>query len=396
MDPRLRVIIRRCGPYGLAGNRLYNFQVEQSMAVVFGQRKGIGMSGQAMGDGRPVFEIEHLEPRRLFAASLAVENLDVLPGFERLIFNRIRNINTEIPNYVKERGTLKLSNTGDQTLRFSDVKINGPFRILGLPPTSIAPGKFVHLSVQFTATAPPPFTFNQTMATTHQIHAGTWNGTLTFKTNDPNNLTYSEALAGWFQTDSEANQEPSLQSIINLISDYPTNINPTRIHQLTQPADAPKYYGEEVVSAYWQSADPSKVVRVRHLSAFKTQGVDVRVQWFNKSDKVLKTTLLTDGKAMQSFLPYAAGNPNQPAVSAFGPGSNVFGFRIDNSYSDDTLNTVQSGGGHQVRFFPIRDHFGNLLANQYFMTMDYAIAGLQNNDFQDNVFVVTNIKPAGN
>lgn len=365
------------------------------MADMFGQR-GSQLAAVRPESVRRSAEIEHLEPRRLFAASLTVENLDVLPGFERMIFNRIRNINTELPNYVKERGTLKLTNTGDQTLRFSDVKITGPFRILGMPPTSIAPGKFIHLSVQFTATSTPPFTYNQTIATSNQGQAGTWIGSMTFRTNDPNNLTYTEGLAGWFQEDSERNEEPNLQTIINLIGDFKTNIHPTKIHVLTQPADAPKYYGEEVVSGYWTAADTSKVVRVRQLSAFKTQGIDIRVQWFNKSDKILKTTLTTDGLASQSFLPYIKGNPNQPAVSSFGPGANVFGLRIDNSYSDDTLNVVQTSGGHQVRFFPIRDHFGNLLPNQYFMTMDYAVAGILNADFQDNIFIVSNIKPAGN
>lgn len=340
--------------------------------------------------------VEHLEPRQLFAATLQVENLDVLPGYERMIFNRIRNTDPVNPNYVKERGTLKLTNTGDQTLRISDLKINGPFRILGMPPSAISPGKFVHLSVQFTATTVPAFTYNQTMATTNQLQAGAWIGSLTFKTNDPNNLTYTEGLAGWFQLDSERNQEPNLQTIVNLISDYQTNINPTKIHVLSQPDDSAKYYGEEVVSAYWSAADTSKVVRIRHLSAFKTQGIDIRVQYFNKSDKILKTVLLTDGLASQSFLPYKKGLPGEPAAASFGPGANVFGFRIDNSYSDDKLNTVQKHGGHQVRFFPLRDHFGNLLANTYFMTMDYAIEGSQNGDFQDNVYIVSNVKPAGN
>lgn len=340
--------------------------------------------------------IEHLEPRQLFAASLQVENLDVLPGFERMIFSRIRNPNTELPNYVKERGTLRLTNAGDQTLRFSDVKINGPFRILGAEPTSIPPGKSIHLTVQFTATTVPKFTYNQTMATTSMTQAGAHIGSMTFKTNDPSNLTYTEGLAGWFQTDSEKNQEPSLQTIVNLISDYKTNIHPTITPTLTQPTNAAKYYGEEVVSGYWTAADPSRAVRVRQVSSFKSMGIEVRLQYFLKSDKIPRTAMLTDGLAAQTFLPHLKGQPNSPAVASLAVGSNVFGLRVDNSYSDDSLNKVQTEGGHQVRFFPIRDHFGNILDNSYFMAMDYAVAGFQNGDFQDNVYVVSNVKPAGN
>jgi hypothetical protein len=75
-----------------------------------------------------VIAVEHLEPRQFMSASLKVDNLDVLPGFERMIFNRIRNPNLEKPNFVKERGTLRLSNTGDETLRFGEFRIDGPFR----------------------------------------------------------------------------------------------------------------------------------------------------------------------------------------------------------------------------------------------------------------------------
>jgi hypothetical protein len=47
---------------------------------------------------------------------------------------------------------------------------------------------------------------------------------MTFATNDPANATYVEGLAGWFQNDSERNQEPNLQATINLISDYKTEL----------------------------------------------------------------------------------------------------------------------------------------------------------------------------
>ena len=43
------------------------------------------------------------------------------------------------------------------------------------------------------------------------------------QTNDPANATYVEALAGWFQTESEHDQEPSLQTVVNLLADYKTD-----------------------------------------------------------------------------------------------------------------------------------------------------------------------------
>jgi hypothetical protein len=342
--------------------------------------------------------IEALESRQFLSASLKVENLDVIPGFERLIFNRIRTPNEDIPNYVKDRGTLRLSNIGDQTLRFSSIKINGPFRILGLPPEAIPVGKSVNLTVQFTATTAPPFTYNQTAGFDNQTRGGTHTGSLVFTTNDPANATYSEALAGWWQSESEKNMEPNLQTIVNLISDFKTDLAPPRTTQLTQPADDARYYGEEVISAYWQVANPSRPVGVRHIATFHTQGEPVFVGWFPKGGGN-RNILVTDGATGQSFLPYKNGQKGVPAQASFSPGTATFGFKIDTEWSDDKLNTRQTGGGHHVRFYPVRDHFGNIIENSYFMAMDYSLVGagtVQNYDFQDNIYIVNNVKPAGN
>lgn len=343
--------------------------------------------------------IEQLESRQFLSASLGVQNLDVLPGFERLIFNRIRTPNADIPNDTKERGTLKLTNSGDQTLKLSGVKVTGPFRVLGLMPTSIPAGKSVNVTVQFTASKLPTFTYNQTAGFDNANKGGVWAGTLSFTTNDPANPTYSEALSGWFQMESEKNEEPGLQTIVNLMSDYKTNIAPANTVHLTQPQSTPQYYGEEVASAYWTAADSSKSVSIRQLATFHTQGNDVVTGWFKKGQGA-STIFTTDGKAGQSFMPYKKGQPTVPAAGSFAAGSSTFGIKIDQEWSDDKLNTKNpAGGGHHVRFYPVRDHFGNPVANAYFVTMDYSIivtGAAQNYDFQDNVYILFNVKPAGN
>ena len=341
--------------------------------------------------------IEPLESRTLFAASLTVENLDIIPGFERMIFNRVRNPNLEVPNVDKDRGTLKLTNTGNTTLRLTDAKIKGPFRVVGMLPTSISPGGSANVTVQFVAAALPKFTYNQTAGNTAGNKGGAHIGSLTFKTNDPANLTYTEGLAGWFQTDSEKNQEPGFQTMINLLMDYKTNVAPDKTVLLSEPDNKAKYYGEEVVSAYWQAADTSKNVGVRQLASFHTQGDRVPLSWFDKSNKSAKQLFVAAGEAGQTFLPHQEGKPNTKAFGTFSPGGATFGFKIQNEWSDDKLNKFQTGGGHHVRFYPVRDHFGNLLPNLYFMTMDYSeVATSQNFDFQDNVYLISNVKPAGN
>ena len=340
--------------------------------------------------------IEPLESRQFFSASLQVQNLDIIPGYERLIFSKVGQLDPNIPNKFKDTGKLRLLNTGDTALQISGAAFSGPFKVIGALPSSIAPGKSADITIQFTATAPPAFTYNQTNGFNEQTRAGTYIGSFSFKTNDPQHATWKEELAGWYQTRSEHNQEPSLQVMINLIMNYKTNIAPPKTVQLTQ-GSTPKYYGEEVVSAYWQRVDASKNVGVRQIAAYHTQGTDVPVFWFSKAAKTQHQILRHDGKWSQSFLPPSLGGSG----SAFGSfsTSEVFGFKIDTEWSDDKLNKLQQyGGGHHVRFYPARDHFGNLIANTYFLVGDYSniVASTgPNNDFQDNVYIISNIKPVG-
>src|SRR4029434_7759855 len=72
----------------------------------------------------------------------------------------------------------------------------------------------------------------------------------------------------------------------------------------------------------------------------------------------------------------------------------AFGFRVDGEWSDPTLNGPVAGNpddqGHHVRFWVLRDKSGNIVPNTYLMSMDYS--GI-NYDYQDNVYIVTNLKP---
>jgi len=347
----------------------------------------------------PTATIEQLESRRFLSASLSVTNADILPGVERMIFNRIQNPNPTKPNYVKDRGVLQLTNTGSTTMTLSNFTFSGPFKLVGTPPTSIPAHQSVRLTVQFIANKTPKFTYNQTSGFDKASSGGAWIGSMTFKTNDPAHAAYKEELAGWFQYDSEKNEEPNLQTLVNLIANYKTNIASGRQVHLTEGTSTPTYYGEEVKSAYWKIANTAKPIGVRQLAAFHTQGDTVPISWFDKATKTTRSLFTTDGLAGQTFLPYLLGRKGTPAAGSFSPGGTVFGFKIQNEFSDDRLNRFRTGGGHHVRFYPLRDHNGNIIQNSYLMTMDYgqtSAGNVQNYDFQDNVYLVNNIVPAGN
>ena len=95
--------------------------------------------------------------------------------------------------------------------------------------------------------------------------------------------------------------------------------------------------------------------------------------------------------------PKAMPSATLPAAGSFTP-TGSFGIKIDPEWSDPTKNNQQpdiDGGclgpcGHHVRFWPVRDRDGVLVPNTWLVSMDYA--GI-NYDYNDNVYLVTNMKP---
>src|SRR5262249_4239012 len=143
-------------------------------------------------------------------------------------------------------------------------------------------------------------------------------------------------------------------------------------------------------------ADPTAPVKVRQIEGYHTYPHPATVKWFAKGSTTITPLFTMDGRWAQSM--YPALTSGQPAAGQFTPGS-AFGIAIDGAKSDDALNdqTVdrQKGCpgpcGHHVRFFPVYDPAGVLVANAYYVVMDYS--GI-NYDYQDNGYLVTNIKPA--
>jgi len=355
--------------------------------------------------------VEPLEPRMLLSAapSLTITNLDVLPGPERMVFNRIQRQppHTEAgptgvifqppDNVVHNIATLQLGNSGSAPLVIGSMAINGPWKIINSPGKTIAPGGKVDIELEFVAQSEPPHSFNETNGPFNPNYGGVWQGSLMITTNDPNNKAYTEQLAGWWQDQSEASEEPSLQSIVNLLFNYKTNINSTPLDDLVEPNNKRQLYGEEVLSYYWKAANPKQPVFVRSIASYHMQGSPVVLSWYPQGQRNGPTLFTTAGVMGQSLLPDLQGNLNAPAQGSFSPGSEGFGFKIDYERSDDTMNN-SGGGGHHIRFYPVRDHTGAIIPNTYFMCLDYspgAGAVGENFDFQDQVYVITNVKPNG-
>jgi hypothetical protein len=329
--------------------------------------------------------------------AITLTDANALPNTNNMIFNRIQSPNSVLGDIVHDTDTLTVSDTGESPLVISSYSISSGWQLSNPPtfPLTIAPGASVPLTVKFIQSSHPSVPYNETNGPLYASGGGVLTGNLTFTTNDPNNPTISKPMAGWWQLHSENENEPSLQSIVNLIAGWTTVINSTPIPDLTEsvagPNSVPTYYGNEVVSGYWQEADPGNLVTVRALDSYHTEGNSVTTYYYPKggSSTKLFSTVADTG---QTFFPYAF-NTTTPAIGTFS-NSGTFGFRIDNEYSDDSKNTANnSGGGHHIRFYPIRNSAGQIVPNTYLMCLDYSNIP-QNFDFQDNVYIVSNIKPA--
>jgi regulation of enolase protein 1 (concanavalin A-like superfamily) len=327
----------------------------------------------------------------------AIENQNAIAGSNTMIFNRIQHPNATLGDDVHDTQVFTVNNTGGSALLVNSYSLSGPWTLVNALtlapqtfPVSIPAGGRLPLMLKFTATSEPAHAYVQTDGSYNTNGGGVYNGSITFNTNDPNTPAISTPLRGWWQDRSENAEEPSLQSNVNLIAGMGTNINPTPVATLPEGSTA-KYYGEEVVSAYWTAANSAQPVYVQQIAAWHTQGNTTTTTWFAQGSNSTHTLFVTANDDGQTFFPKTKGTTT-PASATFTPGG-AFGFKLDGEWSDDAKNTFKSGGGHHLRFFPVRDDQGNLVPNTYVMTMDYGLASFQNFDFEDNIYIVSNMRP---
>ncbi|HEV7300165.1 MAG TPA: malectin domain-containing carbohydrate-binding protein, partial [Tepidisphaeraceae bacterium] len=312
---------------------------------------------------------------------VGVKSLDNVGLDERMAFHRIGKLNETTPDVVHDTGTLRIRNTGNQPLTVSNVTVPTGWVVLNAPSGPIAPGTFYDMQVKFVLDG----------GTTTLVRSGT----LTFNTNDSDEPTVSVALGGRYQVQSEHNKEPDLQGVFNLFGFKTLAVTPGVDIQKSGGKSAPISV-DEVMSAYWQQADSQKPIQVRQLAAFHTQGKNATIRRFPKGSPNSLTSIVThDDHMAQSILPARSGtNRTQDAFASFNA-TGVFGFNLAGELSDDTLNPQGpegSGHGHHVRFYVAKDANGNVIPDTYLVGMDYLRI---NFDYQDNIYLITNIKPEG-
>ncbi len=328
---------------------------------------------------------------------LTLENLDVVPYPDRLVFSRIGSLASPPANIVHDTATVRLHNEGDVALQVSGLGVNTGDFVVDPPvplPAKVDPGKFLDVRVKFVAQSGE--------ASVGIVHAGN----LTITSNAATAKTNVQ-LAGVWQSASESdNGRVTEPSVLTLKNAFGYNFDLLGAAKDINQDGLVRAQGDEVLSAYWQRADATQPVVARQLAAYHTQnkpgGPDhsAPLYWYAKGSGDLKEVLNGSGFDGQTVLPHSKNSSSQLATGPFTPSATTFGFKVDYAeWSDPTKNDrivdVDNGCakpcGQHVRFWPLKDRDGAPIPNTYFMVMDYS--GV-NYDYNDNVYIVSNVKPA--
>ena len=312
---------------------------------------------------------------------IQVTNLDGVPFADRMAFSRIGSLTSPPSNGVHDRAVVRIANTGSTALTVSALTLSGPWQLVTPPalPATIAAGGQLDVTVRF-------------VATSGAVHTGT----LTIASNDSATPNSVVQLGGFWQSVSEGDQEPDMSEMINGVFGYSTAI--LHAGQSLNRQGRVETVGQEVLSYYWTRVDASKPVSVRQLAAYHTQGNVASVRWHQRGNTTTLGTIFTHaGIDGQTVLPRLNGSTTAPAAGTFNP-PGMFGFKIDSEWSDDFLNDQSADlgqgcpgpCGHHVRFWPAR-RAGVAIPDTWIMSMDYS--GI-NYDYNDNVYLVSNMKPA--
>jgi len=336
---------------------------------------------------------------------IGLQNMDGQPFADRMVFNRIENLDSLIPNVVHDTASLLIRNTGNQTLNISSLVLNGGWSFVsGGNATSISPGSTTTVKLKFTGVG---------SGVKSQL-----NGSLVINSDDPDEPATTITLAGFWQSYSEQTPsnkyaEPTLVEFMKVFG-YGTSVLFTGQNMNT--GGKPIKVGEEVLSGYWQRADVNAPVSVQMLAALHKQSAtdlltgdlvntNSSVKWFYQGSTTYTSLFKHNQTEGQSFFPHLDNSTTQMAAGTFAPNSNAFGFKVDSRYSDDALNpldldlndptftTTIPGTGHAFRFYPLKDRDGKLIANTYLMTQDYTGISYANYDYQDNIYLVSNVMP---
>lgn len=390
-------------------------------------------AGTPTGSGQPGMQ----NPGGTESGVLSFENGDLLPSGDRLVFNKIGRPVYSLPNgpelklEMHDRASVRVKNTSTQAIDLTSLKITGAWSIENAPtlPVRLAAGESRELQLRFMASGPTSTAncsdYRSKVPTESEAEYKkcVFSGSLVVSAGAANKTLQ---LAGFWQPHPEGDHEPSLQQIVDLFG-YKTNLGTTTNRfRPYGDGDPARPYGEEVIAEYWQRADSTRPVKVQTIAMFHGRNGDGSLQpqklyWFNQGDAVAgeqqsdatgkprptvsRMMMEQTAEGGQMFRPMKRSLDARYALDGFADVSfepaGAFGLRVQDEYSTASLNTMAnrpgatlctkySAGSLQVRFWPLRDRDSKIVPNTYIVGMD---AYCDNYDYNDNVYLISNIKP---
>uniref|UniRef100_UPI0011B06C26 malectin domain-containing carbohydrate-binding protein n=1 Tax=Cryobacterium sp. Y82 TaxID=2045017 RepID=UPI0011B06C26 len=302
---------------------------------------------------------------------------EVVPGFteDTLVMHRINGNTTT--HTTTESATVNLTNTGTKDLRITAITLAGAsptlFELTEPPtlPLTIAPGGVVPLTAKFIATSGSK---------------GVRTATVNVSSSDPVHAITPVLLRAGYMTSPEGGNELNLPQLIDLYN-WTTNVGSLSggmsLGNGSENPGAPMN-GEEVRSNLWKRLDAGKAVQVRQLAAF--HGCCGATETVN----VNGATATHNAAYGQAVLPLnnALTGPTQLSTNPTG----TFGLVVAGQ-------TTNNNNYHAVKTWPVRDRDGQIVAGSWILAHDYISSpsqcgiGATNCDFQDNVYLVTNVLP---
>ena len=339
-----------------------------------------------------MFIVEGVTPTG-FGGSLTVSGLDDAAADDRLVFTNIGQPVTRkgLEQTFRDEATITLTNDGFTAVDVTGLTLGGDgaagFAVeggLGL----LAPGASVAVTVRFTG-----------QDGADDGRAVPFGATLTIETDGT--ATQTIALSGLAQLQSEQGEEPTVAEIVAAFG-YSTDVAQAQLNG----GGHVEVVGDEVLMPYLERLDGSKPVEVINLAAFLQQTDISRLNLHEVGSAALTELFAGDDQQGQTVLPdgLVAGDGDTGSVGraaidrdeAFGLKVTVDGRPTFAAYTDPEANRADPAlgvddGGHYIRFFQARDGSGAVIEGTFIGVQDYPGGG--NFDYNDAVFLVTNVKP---
>jgi len=305
--------------------------------------------------------------------------------------------------------TVTVKNLGSSSISVTGITVanSSAFLLTGLPnfPASIAAGSTIQFGVTFIGS----IGINIKSAL---------RSLMTIATSDASQSLTVQCV-GLYMDQPEGSNEVNLQTILNA---FGYSINTNLGYEQVVNFQNSNILQDSVPAQYFKRADSSQPVTVQQLAAFGGLGqnpTDNTVHLFgiyNERDSSIICQQQVVQVYIQTIIPkcyfastgaigncYTTCTPTQPR---FYFGMDTTRFSVDSLTAGDDDGQGPKFLNNQVSwmFFPVRLADGSVVANSYIATQDYSLPkgcgdssvtpGVANCDYNDNIWIVSNVQPA--